>query len=420
MFNFGPKKKNTPGTKLYEVLGVNKDATSAEIKKQFKTLSLKYHPDRPNGDTKKFQEINLANETLSDPEKRKIYDEYGEEGLEQMAQGGGGVSPFPEDLIDLIMPGMRRRSQQQRSGPRQSDSIGVNLEVSLENLYTGKTVKFEYKRNMKCSDCKGVGSKDKDALIDCRVCKGQGKRVEIRQMGMMIQQQVLPCQVCNATGKVIKDGKECEKCIGKRIMSEDIQLEIPIRPGTSQGDRICMKGKAHDNPDCEETGDLFLIIVEKASKTGLKREGNDLVYQKEIDLVDALCGVEFYIKHLDERYIKSSYSGIIHPGQVMKLDGEGMPKQNNEMGFGDMYIKFDISFPNKLNEKRIQLLQKILPKSEDALVVSPSEGDSVDEKTMTTVESKYQSSYNNMRTEMTEDMVSDEDEGGGAPECVQQ
>jgi len=107
MFNYNSAMTNIPNTKLYEVLGVNKNATSVEIKKQYKILSLKYHPDRPNGDTKKFQEINLANQTLSDPEKRKIYDKYGEEVLEIMAQGNGGINPFPEEVVDLIILSVR-------------------------------------------------------------------------------------------------------------------------------------------------------------------------------------------------------------------------------------------------------------------------------------------------------------------------
>lgn len=418
MFNFR-NNSGTPGTKLYEVLGVKRDASEAEIKKAFKKLSLKWHPDRPNGDTAKFQEVNLAHEILSDPEKRSVYDESGEQGLEQMAQGGG--SPFPDDIMDLLMPGMRQRRQQRPSGPKTSESIGMNFEVSLENLYSGKTVKFEYDRKMKCSDCNGVGCKNKDDIGKCSVCKGQGQRVEIRQMGPMIQQQILPCQVCHTTGKVVKQGKECTTCLGQRIKIEKINLEVPIRAGTSHGDKICMKGKAHQHPDCAETGDLYLIIHQKASKTGLRREGDNLIYDKEIDLVEALCGVSFHIKHLDNRYLKVSYDGIIHPNQFMKVEGEGMPLRNDGMGFGDLYVKFIINFPNKLNDKRKQLLEKILPRSNNVLIVKPDDGDTVDEKKLEPAESKYQSTYNNMRadSDLTDDMIS-EDEVDGAPECTTQ
>ena len=221
------------------------------------------------------------------------------------------------------------------------------------------------------------------------------------------------------SGKAIEKGKECSKCLGKRIIMDDVKLEVPIPPGTVEGDKICLRGQAHDNPDCSETGDLYLIINQKASKTGLRREGDDLIYEKEIDLVGALCGVEFYIKHLDDRYIKAKFTGIIHSGQVMKIDNEGMPRQKNDMGFGDMYVKFIINFPNKLSDKRKELLRKILPGSENIFDVKPGKDDNIDEKEMVASDNKYQSHFNNMRSEMTEDMMS-EDENEQATECVQQ
>jgi DnaJ family protein A protein 2 len=416
MFNFQQAKPNNPGTKLYELLGVSRDATTNDIKKAYRKLSMKYHPDRPDGDEEKFKQINFANEVLTDPERRKVYDEAGEEGLEQMAQGGNG-SGIPEDLIDLLMPGMRRGKP--RRGPTRSENIGVKLEVSLEDLYTGKTVQFEFKRLIKCKKCNAKGTMNDSDIIKCKKCDGKGQVIHIRQMGPMIQQNIMPCGDCRGKGTTIKEGKECNECNGKRVTEDTFKTDISVRPGSKYGDQICLKGKAHENPDCGETGDLILIIQEKINKSGFIRRENDLIYNKTIDLVDALCGIEFYVKQLDGRFIKVSYGGVIKPGQVMKVENEGMPILNDS-GCGDLFIKFTINFPTSLNEKRTDLLKKILPKSTDILAVKPDENDEVFEKELEVIEESDTIDDNDNDNVKYFFQNEEEENSSGAPECIQQ
>lgn len=358
MFNFNMNTPK-PGTKLYEILGLTPSASETEIRKAYKKLSMKYHPDRPTGDAEKFKQINFAHDVLSDPEKKNVYDEAGEEGLEQMASGGGGPG-IPEDLIDLIMPGMRRGRKQQ--GPKRSKDIGKEFFVILEELYTGVTKPFELKRTVKCKECKGIGTPDEKFRVECKKCNGKGKQVHIRQMGPMIQQHVVDCRDCNGTGKTIVEGKECKKCHGSRTIEEDYKTDVTVRPGSKNGEHICLKGKAHEDPDCAETGDLVLILKEISSQTELVRKDNDLIYVKEIDLVNALCGVNFYIKHLDGRYLNIKYDDIISSDQTLMVEDEGMPITDSTQN-GDLYVKFKVKFPLELDESRKTYLKKILPKS---------------------------------------------------------
>jgi DnaJ family protein A protein 2 len=415
--NFHQARPNNPGTKLYEVLGINRDATINEIKKAYRKLSMKYHPDRPNGDEEKFKQINFANEILTDPERKEIYDEAGEEGLEQMAQGGDGPG-IPDDLIDLLMPGMRRGRQ--RRGPKKSDNISTKLEVSLEDLYTGKTVQFELKRYIKCKKCNAKGTMNDSDIVKCKKCDGKGQVIHIRQMGPMIQQHIMPCNDCRGKGTSIKDGKQCKDCNGKRIAEDTFKTDISVRPGSKYGDQICLRGKAHDNPECQETGDLILIIQEKVNKSGFVRKDNDLIYNKTIDLVNALCGIEFYIKQLDGRFIKISYNGIIEPGQVMKIENEGMPILD-EGGSGDLLIKFTINFPISLDEKRTDLLKKILPKSTDILEVKPNDDSEVSERELDVIhESETINNDNNHNEYFFQQHGQGDENESGAPECIQQ
>jgi DnaJ family protein A protein 2 len=232
-------------------------------------------------------------------------------------------------------------------------------------------------------------------------------------MGNMIQQQVSICPACKGGRKTIKKGFECKKCYGKRTITRKEDLEIPVKAGTMNGEKICMTGQAHEHPDCLETGDLYIIIREIPSKKGLKRENDNLVYLKEIDLIDALCGTSFYIHHLDGSFLNAKYNGIIKPNQVMKIEGKGMPCQNNSGEYGDMYVKFIVNFPDKLNENKKQYLHKLLPKSKHVFKdTQPKESDKVENVTL------------EMRNNEAEEVYSEDEDiqpdNGGVPECIQQ
>lgn len=381
MFNFN--KPRNPGTELYKILGVSQTATEAEIISAYKKLAKVLHPDKPTGDAEKFKKINYAKEMLCDPEKRRIYDESGEEGLNDSSNGRPDMPGMPDDIFDLFMPGMRRR--QTPRGPSKSKHMGVKLEVSLEDLYTGKTVPFEFDRFIKCSQCKATGANSPEDIVTCEACGGKGQQVRIAQMGHMTTQQIMQCDTCYGKGKSIKKGKECSKCKGERMCEEKYKTDVSIRAGMSNGDKISLKGKAHEHPDCDETGDLYVVIEEIPNSSGIMRNGNDLIYEKQIDLVDALCGVKFYIKQLDGRYLNVSYDDVITSNQLLKIEGEGMPILDN-MSNGDMLVKFNVSFPLVLDSKRKKLLRKILPKTSDILGgIEPDSNSDVEEKVLESI-----------------------------------
>ena len=388
---------------------------------------MKLHPDRPEGDEEKFKEINFAHKILSDSGTREIYDKSGEDGLKNMDEGGGGG--VPTDLADLIaqMTGMRMPGMGMpgRGGPRvsRSNDIGVNVDVSLEDLYTGKTLDFEFDRNIKCTVCNAKGTEDDKNMIDCKDCNGQGQQMFVRQMGPGMQsRQIMACRACSGNGKSIKPGKECKKCEGKKLIEEKIKMDISIRPGSCNRDKICLKGKSNEDPDADETGDLYVIINETPSKLNLERRGNDLYYTKDINLMDALCGTKFYVKQLDGRYLKVEHNDIIVPNQQLKIRGEGMPILD-DMDNGNMMIRFNVEFPKKLDDKRKELLKtifdKIFKKQKNVLEENeeePKEDDIFNAVLEELEEDEVQDDSDNNEDQpfvFLSQLIGDDDEGGG-------
>lgn len=214
----GPKKE-VDNKKFYELLGVQKNATTDEIKKAFRKLALKMHPDR-GGDTEKFQELNRAYEVLSDPEKRELYDNYGEEGLKE----GGGGGP---DLSDLLggMFGMGGGRGKQ-SGPKKGKSVLHPVKATLADLYNGKTSKVVVNRDRICSKCNGVGGKA-GSVQTCSGCKGRGMRTYMQQLGPgMYSQSTRPCDDCQGQGETVSEKDKCKTCEGKKVVKEKKILEV--------------------------------------------------------------------------------------------------------------------------------------------------------------------------------------------------
>lgn len=373
-------------TEYYEKMGVSQDASTKEIQKAFRKFAVKNHPDKLDKKAEdyeekveKFKEMSGIYEVLTDDEKRKMYDMGGEEAVQGGMSGGmpGGMNP--EDLMDLLTGGRRRR---QRQAPDASPDMTVPLKVPLEDLYNGKDKSINFTRKVKCLNCDAKGAVKPEDIISCPRCKGTGQYVSLHRtpMGEMMQQ--MPCRQCQAKGKSIKTGKECKECMGQKMVNQKLELDIRIEPGMMENQGILVEGKANQHPDCPTSGNLIFVIEELPSKTGLQREGNNLIYTKEVDLVDALCGVEFLIKHLDGRYLNASYSGVIPAGQVMIIENEGMPIQGTDKK-GDLFVKFITHYPTELDDERKKFLRKILPKTDSLFKVKPpSDVSKITNKTM--------------------------------------
>ncbi|RPB00862.1 hypothetical protein L873DRAFT_747032 [Choiromyces venosus 120613-1] len=354
--------------RLYKVLEITPEATEPEIKKAYRKLAMKYHPDKNahNPDASdKFKEIGHAYEILSDPQKRNIYDQYGEEGLSGEGGMGGGMSA--EDLFSQFfggggmgMGGMFGGGMQQQGPKRSRDIVHVH-KVALEDLYKGKVSKLALQKSVLCSKCDGRGGKE-GAVKKCTGCDGLGMKTMMRQMGPMIQRFQTVCSDCNGEGEMIKDKDRCKACHGKKTITERKVLHVHVDKGMQDGQKITFKGEGDQGPDITP-GDVIFVIEQKPHPR-FQRKGDDLYYQAEIDLLTALAGGTIAVEHLDERWLTVAINPgeVISPGAIKVVRGQGMPSFRHH-DYGNLYIQFDVKFPpDHFNEpEKIASLESILP-----------------------------------------------------------
>lgn len=262
--------------------------------------------------------------------------------------------------------------------PRRGRDEEQPYQVSLEELYKGKTVKFASKKNVICSHCKGSGGRDGAKPKDCSSCNGQGVKIGLRQVGPgMVTQERMECGNCHATGKVFAEKQRCKKCKGNRTTSEKKVLEIYIPRGAQAGERIVLEGEADQVPD-QTPGDIVFTLIENEHET-FQRRGDDLLAKLNITLAESLCGFSrVVLKHLDGRGIKITHprGAVLKPGQIVRVEGEGMPQKKTD-GRGDLYLEVDIEFPEHgwmEDDVKFGALANILPKPHDKIVA-----DEVDE-----------------------------------------
>ncbi|OMP00706.1 hypothetical protein COLO4_12443 [Corchorus olitorius] len=360
---FGRVPKKSDNTKYYEVLGVSKSATQDELKKAYKKAAIKNHPDK-GGDPEKFKELAHAYEVLNDPEKREIYDQYGEDALKE-GMGGGGPSHSPFDIFDTFFGGGGFPGGGSSRGRRQKrgEDVVHSLKVSLEDLYNGTTKKLSLSRNALCSKCKGKGSKS-GASSKCYSCQGTGIKVTTRQIGLgMLQQMQHVCPECRGSGEVISDRDRCPQCKGNKVTQEKKVLEVHIEKGMQHGQKITFEGQADEAPDTV-TGDIVFVLQSKKHPK-FERKFDDLYVEHNLSLTEALCGFQFALTHLDGRQllIKSNPGEVIKPGQFKAINDEGMPHHQRPFMKGRLFIHFNVDFPESgaFSPEKCRTLETILP-----------------------------------------------------------
>jgi len=359
----GAAKKDVNTSRFYEILEVEKTATADEIRKSYRKKAVKMHPDK-GGDQNLFQELQHAYEILSDEDKRKVYDTYGEEGLKEGRDGTEG-----QDIMDLLQGRMGGAKQK-----RKTKSVLHTLKVTLEDLYKGNKRYLEISRYRNCTTCKGNGSKDPNANTKCAGCQGKGIKVVVRQISMGYVQQQEHCRDCNGEGQVIKEKDKCTACKGQKVNQVSKTLEVDIDKGAQDGKRYTFLGESDELPGVEPGDVIVEIQVEKHKK--FIRKGADLVYTADISLLEALTGFELTIEHLDKRkiHVKSNPGQIIKPGVLKTVVDCGMPFFDRPYKNGNLYISFNIVFPDKLDSSQHDNLFKLFP-----TLVQPEIKESIEE-----------------------------------------
>lgn len=331
--------RNVDNKKLYECLGVEKDASVADIKKAYRKLAVKYHPDK-GGDEEKFKEISRAYEVLSDAQQRERYDQFGEEGLDG-SSGGGGHDP--RDVFDMFFQGMGGRRGGAGSQKKRGQDVVHPIKVTLEQCYNGATKKLAINRDVVDAN---------EPVRECPDCDGRGVRVQIIRMGPQIMQSQSTCGRCGGEGKSYKLKKQREV------------LEVHIAKGAVNGERIVFEGKGDETPGVEPGDIVFTLQVE--ANGSFIRKGDDLYCERKITLLEALTGFSLSISHLDGRklLIKSRPGEIVKPkleGHGLKaVASEGMPTRKNPFFKGTLFLLLDIVFPESLNEKACADLKNAL------------------------------------------------------------
>lgn len=349
-------------TKLYDVLGVSPTANDSEIKKAYRKLALKYHPDKNPSEeaAEKFKEASAAYEILSDSEKRDLYDQFGTEGMNNGGMNAGGFGGFGDDIFSQFFGGAGR--QQKPRGPQRGRDIKHEINVTLEELYKGKTTKLALNKQILCKGCEGLGGK-KGSVKKCSSCGGQGIKFVTRQMGPMIQRFQTECDVCHGSGDIIDPKDRCKTCNGKKIASERKILQVHVDPGMKNGEKVVFKGESDQAPDTIP-GDVIFIINEKPHKI-FQRSGDNLIYEAEVDLLTAIAGGEFMIQHVSGDWLKISIvpGEVISPGCKKVIEGKGMPVLKYG-GYGNLIVTFKIKFPENhfADEDTLKKLDDILPK----------------------------------------------------------
>ncbi|KAF3321257.1 dnaJ protein [Carex littledalei] len=423
MFGRAPKKSNN--TKYYEVLGVPKSASQDELKKAYRKAAMKNHPDK-GGDPEKFKELAQAFEVLSDPEKREIYDQYGEDALKEGMGGGGASSHSPFDIFEQFFGGGGSFGGGSSRGYRQKrgEDVVHALKVSLEELYNGTTKKLSLSRNVLCQKCKGKGSKSGNSGR-CNGCHGNGVRTVTRQIGPgMIQQMQHVCSECRGSGEVISEKDKCTQCKGNKVVQEKKVVEVHVEKGMLHGQKITFQGEADEAPDTV-TGDIVFVLQQKEHPK-FKRKSDDLFVEHTLSLTEALCGFQFALTHLDGRQllIRSNPGEVIKPDQYKAINDEGMPHHVRPFMKGRLYIQFKVEFPDSglLTRDQCRFLEKALPMrpTSSAAQLSDMELDECEETILTDVnmeEEMRRKQHHHHGEAYDED---DDDDAGPRVQCAQQ
>lgn len=346
----------------YEVLGVDKNADEATIKKAYRTLAKKYHPDMNPGDKEaeaKFKEVNEAYDVLSDPDKKAKYDQYGHAAFDPSAGGGAGFGGFGDfggfDINDIFSSffGGASGGSTRRNGPVRGDDITVRLTISFEESVFGCKKEVSYNKIQKCADCSGTGAAKGTSPKTCSACGGSGQvRVQQRTpFGIMQTQKT--CDTCHGTGKIIEN--KCPNCRGTGFVRVPKKLEVNIPAGIDDGQQLSLRYQGSDGMNGGNAGDLNIIISVRPHSV-FERDGDDLYCEVPITYAEATLGAEIEIPTL-EGSMKYTIPEGTQTGTVFTLRNKGVTRVNSKVR-GNLYITVVVEVPKNLTSEQKNLLEK--------------------------------------------------------------
>jgi molecular chaperone DnaJ len=349
----------------YEVLEIEKNSSPDEIKKAYRKLAIKYHPDRNQNSTDaehKFKEATEAYEVLSDEQKKQAYDQYGFAGVDNMGGPGFNASAFSgfEDIFggdfssifDSFFGGSGGGGGRGgRRGPARGSDLRYDMEVEFKDAVYGDKVDVEYYRQQSCDVCHGSGASAGTGSKTCPTCGGAGQ--VRRSSGFFSVAQ--PCSTCHGEGNIIEN--PCTSCRGKGVIKEKQKLKVTIPAGIAPGKRIRLDSQGDAGPKGGSAGDLYVYIHIK-DHDYFEREGYDLYCVLPISISQAALGSDVFVRTLDDKKIKLKVAPGTQSGKMLRIRNEGVPVLHGSGRKGDMYVKLQVQIPKKLNGKQKEILKQ--------------------------------------------------------------
>ncbi|MBR6089067.1 MAG: molecular chaperone DnaJ [Anaerolineaceae bacterium] len=349
----------------YEILGVSKDVSDADLKVAFRQLVRKYHPDvnHEPGAEERFKEINEAYQVLSDPDKRAAYDRYGKAGVEGM--GGAGMDwsamDFSEILGDLFgfggfggFGGARGNTASRRNAPRRGADLQTNVKLKFEEAVFGADKEITFSRDEKCTKCGGSGAEPGTKKEKCKTCNGTGEVKTTRQTVFGSMVQVTACPTCGGTGETIPH--PCTQCRGRGIERKTVKKVVAVPAGVDNGTRIRMSGEGQPGSNNGPSGDLY-IEVSVADHPYFRRYENDIHLDLKINVAQAALGAEISIPTVDGEEKLRIPAGT-QPGKIITMKGKGVPALRTGTR-GDQKVIVDVVTPTNLTDEQRELFEKL-------------------------------------------------------------
>lgn len=349
---------------LYEVLELQKGASDEEIKKAYRRLAKKYHPDLNPGDQEaetKMKEVNAAYEILSDPEKKARYDQFGHAGVDPSygAGGGGyggqygGFEDFDLGSIFDSFFGGGMGQQTRRNGPRRGENIQVSVTLTFEEAAFGCEKEITVNRVEKCPDCGGTGAKPGTSAETCPDCHGTGQIKTTQRTVFGVFSSTAPCSRCHGTGKIIKE--PCGACHGAGVVRKQRTVTVKIPAGIDHGQTISMRGEGNVGTNGGAAGDIYVTVNVKPHDI-FKRRGQDVMIEMPVTFVQATLGAELVVPTIDGKVSYTMPEGT-QPDTVFRIKGKGIPNINGR-GRGDHFVKIKIEIPRNVTHEQREILNK--------------------------------------------------------------